>query len=281
MRFLGLALALALAGYAASASAQTFTAHAVVSTGTPPLQAYLTETRDPDGTVHADMWETAAGSVVRSYDVDMTKLVHMIVVSDDLADFQHIHPVLHANGHFTIAFHPAQLGLYHVYIDGIAHGFGRQVFRFDIPVGTSAPAKQRHVNVAGSSSRVGPYTVTLDPVLVPFGEIATIEVSITKNGKPATDLHPYLGAMAHGVFVGIKDLTYMHAHGMSDQMLDATTNDCGDSMMLSMPPLPPTYNVPSTFAFDILAPSAQRYDFWLQFVGGKTLYTAPFLVTTR
>jgi hypothetical protein len=282
MRFLASALALAGAmAYSASASTHPYAADAVVSTGTPPLRAYLNETRDPGGTIHVDMWETAAGNVVRSYDVDMTKLLHMIVVSDGLTDFRHIHPVLHSNGHFTIAFHPAQRGLYHIYIDGIAHGFGRQVFRFDIPVGTNAPAEQRHVNAAGNSSRVGPYEVTLDPVLVPFGEIATIEVSITKDGKPATDLHPYLGAMAHGVFVGIKDLAYMHAHGMSDQMLAAASSDCGDSIMLSMPPLPATYKVPSTFAFDILAPSEQSYDFWLEFVGGNTLYTAPFLVTSR
>lgn len=261
-------------------SAKTYTGHDVVSTGTAPLRAFLTESPGPGGTTHADMWVADGSTVVRSYDVDMTKLLHMIVVSDDLTDFQHIHPVLHPDGHFTIDFHTAHKGLYHVYIDGIAHGYGRQVFRFDIPVGSAKPAAVRHLNPSGNSSRVGPYVVTLDPVRVPFGEIVTIEVHITKNGKPATDLHPYLGAMAHGVFVGINDLAYMHAHGMSEKMLDAAGADCGDAMMLAMPPLPPQSIVPASFAFDILAPSGQDYDFWLQFRGGSTLYAAPFLITT-
>lgn len=271
------ALMLAASGTAAAA---TFAGHKVVSTGTVPLHAFLTESPGRGGTTHADMWVANGATVLRSYDVDMTKLLHMIVVSDDLTDFQHIHPVLHPDGHFTIDFHTAHRGLYHVYIDGMPHSYGRQVFRFDIPVGSAAPAAARHLNASGSSSRVGPYVVTLDPVHVPFGEIVTIEVHITKDGKPAGDLHPYLGTMAHGVFVGVKDLAYMHAHAMNEKMLDLAGTDCGDAMMMAMPPLPPQSIIPSSFAFDILAPSGQDYDFWLQFRGGKTLYTAPFLITT-
>lgn len=71
----------------------------------------------------------------------------------------------------------------------------------------------------------------------------------------------------------------MHAHGMSAQMLDmSSADDCGDSMMMQMPP---NLNIGNEFELQILAPSEQDYDLWLQFVGGKTLYTAPLLVTTR
>jgi hypothetical protein len=261
---------------------RTYAGHNVTFSGTKPaLEAFLVETPAADGAVHLDVWEVNRGTPIRSYDVDMTKLLHMIVVSDDLADFQHIHPVLHASGHFTIDLHATERELYHVYIDGIPHGVGRQVFRFDIPIGSSAPAAQRHLNAAGASQQAGPYSVTLAPLSVPFGEIATIAVTITKNHSPANDLHPYLGAMAHGVFIGTKDLAYMHGHGMSDQMLDMASGDCGDSMMLSMPPLPANSTIGNTFSFEILAPSGQNYDFWMQFIGGKTLYTVPFLITTR
>jgi hypothetical protein len=58
-------------------------------------------------------------------------------------------------------------------------------------------------------------------------------------------------------------------------------NDCGDGMMAAMTPMPPDLNIGSEFEFEILAPSAEKYDFWIQFIGGKTLYTAPLLVTTR
>ena len=63
-------------------------------------------------------------------------------------------------------------------------------------------------------------------------------------------------------------------------MLAMAADDCGDSMMASMTPMPPDLNIGNAFDVEILAPSAQPYNFWLQFVGGKTIYTAPFLVTT-
>ena len=151
---------------------------------------------------------------------------------------------------------------------------------FDVRIPNALTARTLHA--PGESQQAGPYRVTLDPVSVPSGEISTIDVSITKDGRPAEDLHPYLGAMAHGVFVGTKDLAYMHAHGMTAEMLDmASAADCGDSMMLSMPPMVPSAKVASRFEFEILAPSAQPYNFWMQFIGGTTLYTVPFLITGK
>jgi hypothetical protein len=263
------------------AAAATYDGKAVAFTGTVPIQAYLRETAAPNGAIRFDMWEVKDGNVVRNYDWDMTKLMHMIVVSDDMRYFDHIHPTLMPDGHWTIDYRPAETGLYHIYLDGIPHNIGRQVFRFDVPARSDAPAGARQPHVAGSTAKAGPYTVTLDSVAVPIGEIATITVTITKNGRPAKDLHPYLGAMAHGVFVGVNDLAYMHAHGISDYMLSMASNknDCGDSMMLAMQPLAPSDTIDNHFELQILAPSRQPYDFWLQFTGGTTLYTVPFLVT--
>jgi hypothetical protein len=264
------------------ARSATFEGKNVVVTGLQPMQAYLQESSAAGGAIHFDVWEVSRGKIVRTYDWDMTKIMHMIVVSDDLVYFDHIHPALQPNGHLTIDYKPAEKGLYHIYIDGIPRGIGRQVFRFDVPLGSGAPAAMRLRHAPGASVDVGPYRVTLDPVSVPFGEISTIDVSITENGHPARDLHPYLGMMAHGVFIGVNDLAYMHAHGMSEEMLAMiSSNDCGDSMMTAMTPLAPNATIDSHFEFEILAPSAQDYDFWLQFIGGTTLYTAPFLVTTR
>ncbi len=276
-----LLMTFALAVAAPVEAAQLYQGKDVTIVGAQPMRAYLQETPAPNGAIHFDMWEVSDGKVVHDYDWDMTKLMHMIVVSDDMRYFDHIHPSLLPNGHWSIDYSPAERGLYHIYLDGIPHGIGRQVFRFDVPEGSVSHARARSLHAAGLAAQVGPYRVTLDPVSVPIGEIATITVTITKNGRPAKDLHPYLGAMAHGVFVGVNDLAYMHAHGMSDYMLSMASNknDCGDSMMLAMQPLVPSDTIDSHFEFEILAPSRQPYNFWLQFTGGTTLYTAPFLVT--
>jgi hypothetical protein len=48
-----------------------------------------------------------------------------------------------------------------------------------------------------------------------------------------------------------------------------------------MTPMPPGLTIGNEFELEFLVPSTQDYNLWLQFVGGKTLYTAPLLVTTR
>ncbi len=39
-------------------------------------------------------------------------------------------------------------------------------------------------------------------------------VHILEGGSPAADLHPYLGALAHAVFLNAGNLSYVHAHPM-------------------------------------------------------------------
>lgn len=265
-------------------AAQVVAGRDITFAGTIPMDAFLRWDRLTGDTIRVEAWELRNGRPIQTYDVDMTKLMHMIVVSDDLTDFQHVHPMLLPNGHFTIDLHLAHPDeAYHIYMDGLPHEQGRQVFRFDLPSINGTSPSSRYLHTAGSSVSVGPYTVTIDPTSVPIGEIATISVRVLKDGRPANDLHPYLGAMSHGILIGAKDLAYMHAHGMTKAMLDmaAGADDCGDSMMMAMSPMPPDLKIGNQFEFEILAPTAQDYDFWIQFVGGKTLYTAPLLVTTR
>jgi hypothetical protein len=256
----------------------------ITYSGTHPLKAFLQWASLAGGDARIEAWEVRAGRAIRAYDIDMMQSMHMIVVSDDLTEFQHVHPRLLPNGHFVIEVHLAHPDeAYHVYLDGLPHGDGRDVFRFDVPSPGGTPVAPRSLHAAGSSADAGPYDVTIDPTSVPAGEIATIQVRIFKNGKPAGDLHPYLGVMSHGVLIGTNDLAYMHAHAITTAMLGMASGagDCGDSMMVGMKPMPPNSTVDSQFAFQILAPVAEPYDFWIQFVGGTTLYTAPLLITAK
>jgi hypothetical protein len=61
----------------------------------------------------------------------------------------------------------------------------------------------------------GEYRVTfaISPMNVKAGEETSLQYTIEKNGKPVTDLNPYLGAAMH-IAVVSDDLTqYIHAHG--------------------------------------------------------------------
>jgi hypothetical protein len=278
-----LAIIMVLRSSVACAQETPIAGHVVTSTGSVPITAYLIEGPQNGQRKRLEFWEEANAKVISAYDVDMTKLMHMIVVSDDLRSFQHIHPALEPNGHFTIEVNlPEAAGGYHVYVDGIPHDFGRQVFRFDLPGDGRADAP-RLVHETDGTVRVGPYTLEYSPMVVPVGQISDIAVRITRDGRPATDLHPYLGVMAHGVFIGTDDLAYMHVHGMTSEMLAmaSSASDCGDSMMMQMTPMPPTLNIGNQFELEVLPPRNESYDGWLQFIGGSTLYTAPLLLTTR
>ena len=68
--------------------------------------------------------------------------------------------------------------------------------------------------------RSAPYEVDLSSVRLHSGMMSMLNVNILKDGKPATDLHPYLGVPAHAVFLDAQDLSYVHTHPMAmDQMM--------------------------------------------------------------
>ncbi len=55
------------------------------------------------------------------------------------------------------------------------------------------------------------YEVTLDGALRP-GAGGQLKLAVEKDGKPVTDLQPYLGAYGHLVALRAGDLAYLHVH---------------------------------------------------------------------
>ncbi|MGA7356843.1 MAG: hypothetical protein WBW76_15570 [Candidatus Cybelea sp.] len=255
--------------------------------GTPRTAAYLLATQIGKNPLnrHLDTWLAPKGSpdVIRSYQIDMTKYLHMIAISDDFRTFLHIHPTLGADGHFLLDQTFPLPARYHIYIDAHPDDFGQQVFRFDVDFGGPAGAATRDLSETGTVSAAGPYSVSISSNSLSMQSESRIVVHILKNGKPATDLHPYLGALAHAVFIDAGDLSYVHVHPIP---LSAGTKGTGQVLMnsgdMAMPPPLPSSMISSP---DMLLHVALRepgtYKLWLQFRGGSNLYVAPFIVTAR
>ena len=70
----------------------------------------------------------------------------------------------------------------------------------------------RDLSERSTTSVVDGYTVTLSSLELKAGGESMLDVHILRGGKPASDLHPYLGALAHAVFIDASDLTYVHVH---------------------------------------------------------------------
>ncbi len=209
---------------------------------------------------------------IRDYDIDMEKLMHLIVVRDDFATFAHVHPLFDATtGTFSQVFTKEPNHRYYVFADTTPRGIGRQVFRFTIE--SDGPVAETPSAFAPSSPAVaaGPYAVTLSTTTLPANRASRLNVTVLKNGAPARDLSTYLGAAAHAVFIGTSTLEYVHVHpavrgaGMMSGAMSAAAMDlAGPLMTMVVPPLP-----------------AGTYKLWLEFRGSDQLYTAPFTMLAR
>lgn len=252
--------------------------------GAPKTQGFLTATARGDPLEqHLDLWMTpaAGGAPIRRYTLDMTKLLHVIVVSDDFEHFLHIHPTLGPDGHFSIDTRFPTPALYHVYADGEPADYGQQVFRFDLPVagGTAVPA--RALSPTGTIVSTGPYTVTLSATSVAAGRESDLVVHVLRDGEPARDLHPYLGALAHAVFLNGSDLTYIHVHPTQLGAAPMNGMTMGGMAGMEMPPLPDTAPSAPDMQLRVRLRKAGRWKLWLQFRGAGELHVAPFVVDAR
>ncbi len=178
---------------------------------------------------------TDEGTTIRRYDVDMTKLLHLIIVSDDFTTFMHVHPTLGPDGHFTLVQRFPKAGLYHVYGDAKPTGLSQQVFRYDVTVGTVGSPQSRDLRPSGTTAFVDGYRVSLDSASLHAGTENQLIVHITRDGKPANALHPYLGALAHGVFLNARTLKYEHVHPISLEDAHASMSRMSG---MNAPPLP-------------------------------------------
>ena len=187
---------------------------------------------------HLDVWMTPLGSTtaIRSYRIDMTKLLHMIIVSDDFSTFLHVHPILQPDGHFLLEQEFPGAGLYHIYADAEPQGFGHQVFRFDLDLDGSTRAP-RDLSERGPISRTGPYLVRISTDKLSTQMPTRLVVHILEGDIPAANLHPYLGALAHAVFLNAGNLSYVHAHPMplSAQPLLSGSASTGETVMKPLP----------------------------------------------
>jgi hypothetical protein len=149
------------------------------------------------------------GQAVTDYDVEHDKELHLIAVRRDFTGFQHVHPERTEDGTWSTALDltPGQWRLFADFkaADGPAVTLGN-----DLAVrGKFEPAEAPTAD--STTATVGDYTVSLEGDLTAGAE-AKLTLTVTRDGKPVTDLEPYLGAYGHLVALRSGDLAYLHVH---------------------------------------------------------------------
>lgn len=148
-------------------------------------------------------------------DIEHEKKIHLILVSDDLSLFDHIHPEYQSDGSYTVTEKFPAPGKYKAFADYKPTGGNHVVDKVDIDVKGSAPAAKQFTTdkLSGNS---GAYSFKLAPSGGRFysGSTMHIEGVVMKDGKEidANSLENYLGAKAHVVVISMNEKEYLHVH---------------------------------------------------------------------
>jgi hypothetical protein len=231
----------------------------------------------------------AETNALKRYDTELNRQMHVIAISDDLGVFMHHHVTHVVDGHGQVRMAFPQPGLYHIFVDAAPKTIGQQVLRFDLTVGDDpvTPMISRPLGTPETSAKSGLYTLDFDQLDLKAGQPGQLTLHITEYGKPARDLHDYLGVPAHIVLVGAETLAYAHVHplgadmaGMGTMAMDKHDDAESDASDMSMPGGDTPIASPD-LTLHVPPLPAGPYKLWVQFMGGRTLYTVPFVAVVR
>jgi hypothetical protein len=162
------------------------------------------------------------GKAIAQFDTFQEKLMHLIVVSDDLQVFNHLHPEYKGSGRFEVAATLPQPGSYTLFSDYKPAGQKEvvSVLKMQAP-GSRPPTSAIDLSQTKTFGKTKANLSFSQPTLKAGEEIAlNFNLKQTGNNQPITDLKPYLGERGHLVI--LKKSTpftrtdYIHAHAMKD-----------------------------------------------------------------
>ncbi|MFD3996186.1 hypothetical protein [Streptomyces sp. NPDC058583] len=195
----------------------------------------------------------ATGRKVTAFTTEHGKELHFIVASRDLDTFRHLHPVKAADGTWSVTADLPAAGGYKAFADFKPAAPGAQGITLGVDLSVPGAYAPKPLPAVAPTSTVDGYQVRLGGTLNP-GKAGELRLTVTKAGKPVTDLEPYLGAYGHLVALRDGDLAYLHVH----------PNEGGPGPDVS---------------FTATAPSAGTYRLFLDFQHEGKVRTAAFTVT--
>ncbi|MHC0067240.1 hypothetical protein ACWATR_30745 [Nostoc sp. UIC 10890] len=162
------------------------------------------------------------GKAIANFDTFQEKLMHLILVSDDLQFFSHLHPTYKENGQFEVAARFPQAGNYTFFSDYKPAGQTEQVSVMKTQVsGNSIAASEIDLNRSKTFNDTKVNLAVSEPTVKAGKEVALMfKLRDASNNQPLTNLQPYLGERGHLVILRqstpLKAEDYVHAHALKD-----------------------------------------------------------------
>jgi hypothetical protein len=192
------------------------------------------------------------------------KPIHMMIVSEDLADFAHIHPELTAEGDWEVSYTFPRSGRYRVYLEFTPPGQGQRLEFFDLTV--PGPSTKQPIGELNHTQRSGSLQVAFSSAHLSASQDIELRFAISNPEL----LQPYLGAWAHFTLVDEGLSAFIHAHPMGDAP-EAVVHTHGVSSA-------PAGFAPSELRTVVSFPHAGLYKLWAQFQVAGRVEVLPFVL---
>ncbi|MFE2722496.1 hypothetical protein [Kitasatospora sp. NPDC059327] len=150
------------------------------------------------------------GRPVTDYLPAHEKELHLMIAPRDLSTFQHLHPGRAADGTWSTSAALPAAGEYRVLAEFTPAG-STEALTLGADLHAAGDLRPAPLPETGRTVTVDGYTVTLGGELTP-GRPGRLTLTVAEDGRPVTDLQPYLGAYGHLVALRAGDLAQLHVH---------------------------------------------------------------------
>ena len=229
-------------------------------------------------TIAFSLMNNETKAIVKDLDIVHEKILHLIIVSKNLAYFDHIHPEMNSDGSLSVKTKFNKGGDYVLFAD--LKPKGEKVSQvFDIPMKVlgdpveNIPMTPRNTFETDGYSAV----MTTYPTELNANKSTEIVVNLKKNGKDVSDLKNYLGALGHMVIISEDASMYLHVHPMEAETKGHDHSEMGGMKMDSDKVTKSGPNV----VFHTNFPKPGIYKVFAQFNPGGKLITTNFVVNVK
>jgi hypothetical protein len=206
--------------------------------------------------------QNATGKPVNKFDIFQEKIMHLIVVRDDLQFFDHIHPEYKENGRFEVTANFPESGNYTLFSDYKPAGNQENVSLMNITIPGTVPLP-KNLEKFTKTKTISDTKINLNisEKNIKAGQAVMLSFDLKDNkNQPIKDLQPYLGEKGHLVIVKssspLTSSDYIHAHAIK--------------------------NTPDgKIEFHTKFPKPGTYKMWMQFNRNGQIKTADFWVNVE
>ncbi|OBQ34178.1 MAG: hypothetical protein AN485_16745 [Anabaena sp. MDT14b] len=206
--------------------------------------------------------QDSTGKPVNKFDIFQEKIMHLIVVRDDLQFFDHIHPEYKENGRFEVTANFPESGNYTLFSDYKPAGNKENVSLMNITIPGTVPLP-KNLEKFTKTKTISDTKVNLNisEKNIKAGQEVTLSFDLKdQKNQPIKDLQPYLGEKGHLVIIKssspLTTSNYIHAHAIK--------------------------NTPDgKIEFHTKFPKPGTYKMWMQFNRNGQIKTADFWVNVE